>query len=77
MPLTSEYDLVIIAPAAFTTDLQTLIDHKNNHDVKTILKTAEEIYEEYTGVDEPEQIKYFIKDALKHGESSMYYWLVV
>ncbi len=65
LPLTSEYDLVIIAPAAFTTDLQTLIDHKNNHDVKTILKTAEEIYEEYTGVDEPEQIKYFIKDALE------------
>jgi len=64
-PQKSEYDLVIIAPATFTTDLQKLIDHKNNHNVKTYLKTTEEIYEEYTGVDKPEQIKYFIKDALE------------
>ena len=59
----NEFDMVIIAPKAFSSDLQPLIDHKNDVDVKTFLKTTEEIYSEYNGVDKPEQIKYFIKDA--------------
>jgi hypothetical protein len=59
-----EYDMVIIAPNEFSSALQPLIDHKNAHGVKTYLKTTEDIYAQYTGVDEPEQIKYFIKDAL-------------
>ena len=59
------YDLVIIAPSEFSNDLQPLIDHKNSFGVETILKTTEEIYSEYIGVDKPEQIKYFIKDALE------------
>lgn len=59
-----EYDLVIISPEMFSEDLQELIDHKNSYGIKTYLKTTEEIYNEFTGVDEPEQIKYFIKDAL-------------
>ena len=58
-----EFDMVIIAPECFSSDLQPLIDHKNSVDVKTFLKTTEEIYDEYEGVDRPEQIKYFIKDA--------------
>ena len=60
-----EYDMVIIAPEIFSSDLQPIIDHKNSHGVRTILKTTEEIYDEYDGVDKPEQIKYFIKDALE------------
>ena len=64
-PLNSEYDLVIIAPSSFENDLQRLVEHKNNFGIKTILKNTEEIYDEYTGVDKPEQIKYFIKDALE------------
>ena len=64
-PATSTYDLVIIAPSAFENALQPLVNHKNNHGVKTILKTTEDIYKEYPGVDKPEQIKYFIKDALE------------
>ncbi|HEC88980.1 MAG TPA: peptidase C25, partial [Thermoplasmatales archaeon] len=64
-PETSQYDLVIIAPQVFSQALQPLIDHKNNMGVKTILKTTEEIYQEYQGRDKPEQIKYFIKDALE------------
>jgi len=59
-----EFDMVIIAPSTFADDLQELIDHKNSYDVKTFLKTTEEIYDEYSGVDKPEQIKYFIKDAI-------------
>ena len=62
---TSTYDLIIIAPSKFEDALQPLIDHKNNHGVKTVLKTTEEIYDEYPGVDKPEKIKYFIKDALE------------
>jgi len=57
------YDLVVIAPSSFAQDLQPLIDHKNDHNIKTILKTTEDIYKEYQGRDKPEQIKYFIKDA--------------
>jgi len=64
-PVESKYDLVIIAPQVFSQALQPLIDHKNNMGVKTILKTTEEIYQEYPGRDKPEQIKYFIKNALE------------
>jgi len=59
------YDMVIIAPEKFSTKLQPLIDHKNNVGVTTILKTTETIYEEYEGRDQPEKIKYFIKDAIE------------
>ncbi len=59
------YDMVIIAPSTFSKDLQKLIDHKNKYGVQTILKTTEDIYKEYQGRDKPEQIKYFIKDALE------------
>ena len=41
-----------------------MIGTKNTFNVKTFLKTVEEIYNEYSGKDEPEQIKYFIKMLL-------------
>jgi hypothetical protein len=59
-----EYDMIIISPNLFSTALQPLIDHKNSRNVKTILMTTEEIYNSYPGRDKPEQIKYFIKNAL-------------
>jgi len=59
-----EYDMVIIAPEEFKSLLQPLIDHKNDVGVSTYLKTTEEIFDEYTGRDEAEKVKYFIKDAL-------------
>jgi len=62
-PENSAYDMVIIAPSKFSGELGKLVDHKTEYNVATILKTTEEIYGEYTGVDKPEQIKYFIKDA--------------
>jgi len=64
-PATSTYDLVIVTPSAFSSDLQAFITHKNKYEVETTLKTLEDIYSEYDGVDKPEQIKYFIKDALE------------
>jgi hypothetical protein len=60
-----EYDMVIIAPKKFSSELRPLINHKNNFGIHTFLKTTEEIYAEYTGRDKPEQIKYFIKDAIE------------
>jgi hypothetical protein len=57
------YDLVIIAPAAFESKIQPLIDHKISKGVNTTFKSVEDILNEYEGVDEPEQIKYFIKEA--------------
>jgi hypothetical protein len=61
--VSDEYNLVIIAPEKFTSQLQPLVDHKNDVGIQTLLKPVEEIYDEYEGVDNQEQIKYFIKDA--------------
>ena len=58
-----EYDMVIISSREFADQIQPLIDHKNSHDVQTIFKAVEDIYQEYEGRDNPEQVKYFIKYA--------------
>ena len=60
-----DYDLVIITPSVFTDELQPLVNHKIGKGISTIVKTTEDIYDEYSGVDKPEQIKYFIMDALE------------
>jgi hypothetical protein len=65
-PESSTYDLVIISPSKFSSILDKFIEHKNSYGVKTVLKTTEEIYSEYDGVDKPEQIKYFIKYAIEN-----------
>jgi len=59
------YELVVIAPKKFSGIINRLVDHKNDYGLPTVLKTVEAIYDEYTGVDKPEQIKYFIKDAIE------------
>jgi len=60
-----EYKLVIIAPSKFSNILQELKDHKVSKGLSTLIKTTEDIYEEYTYYDKPEEIKYFIKDAIE------------
>lgn len=55
--------MVIIAPATFESKIQPLIDHKISKGINTTFKSVEDILNEYDGVDEPEQIKYFIKEA--------------
>ncbi|MCD6480828.1 MAG: peptidase C25, partial [Thermoplasmata archaeon] len=68
LPSVGDYDMVIIAPSEFSSHLEKLMEHKNAHNVRTFIKTTEEIYAEYQGVDKAEQIKYFIKDAIEeHG----------
>jgi len=59
------YDLVIIAPARFSSNLEPLIEHKIRMGVRTVLKTTDEIYAQYNGFDDAEKIKYFIQDALE------------
>jgi len=58
-------DLVIITPNKFKKYLEELEKHKNDIGVKTFIKTTEEIYDEYDKRDKPEEIKYFIKDAIE------------
>jgi hypothetical protein len=62
----NEYNLVIIAPEEYSAGIQPLVSHKESHNIKTLFKTTEDIYSEYTGRDEPEKIKYFIKEAIEN-----------
>jgi hypothetical protein len=59
------FDMVIIAPEVFSSSLQPLVTHKNDVGIKTFLKTTEEIYQGYDGIDKPEKIKYFLKNAIE------------
>ena len=65
LPIENTYDLVIITPKKFQTYAQKLADHKNSFGVNTTVNTTEQIYAEFDGLDEPEQIKYFIKYAFE------------
>ena len=62
-----QYDLLIISPSEFTNELDPLVDHKNNRNISTISVHLDQIYNgDYfpvEGRDEPEKIKYFIKNA--------------
>jgi hypothetical protein len=60
-----DFDMVIISPQEYSSTLQSLIEHKNDRGVITYLKTTEEIYDQYSGRDQQEQIKYFIMDAIE------------
>jgi hypothetical protein len=62
-PQTTTYDLIIITPQKFTTIVQKLVEHKSTIGINTLIKTTESILAEYQGIDAPEQIKYFIKEA--------------
>jgi len=70
-----KYDLVIITPGKFEVHLQGLVDHKNDKGVKAFLKTTEEIYQNFDGVDKPEEIKKFIEHAIE--ENDIEYVLLV
>jgi hypothetical protein len=57
------YDLLIITPDTFSSNFQKLVDHKEAMGVKTLMKTTEDIYTEYTtGRDDAEKIKLCIYD---------------
>lgn len=62
------YDMIIIAPSSYSSALESLIEHKNNREISTLFISVDDIYTgtyfEVKGRDDPEKIKYFIKDAL-------------
>jgi hypothetical protein len=62
-----QYELVIIAPNAFSKTLQPLVTHKISKDITTKLVTTDEIgsnvYFTTEGRDSAEEMKYFIKNA--------------
>jgi hypothetical protein len=62
-----EFKFIIITPSYFSDELNPLVTHKNNYGIKTKIITLEDIYESIYfpvyGRDEPEKIKYFIKNA--------------
>jgi len=61
------YDLIIITPELFSTELQPLVEHKEQHGIVTKIVTLDELYNgdyfEVEGRDKQEIIKYFIKNA--------------
>jgi len=62
----TDYDLLILAPSQFESALERLVNYKNDLDppVNTILVTLDEI-PSGVGVDEQEDIKFYIKDAIE------------
>jgi len=72
----NEYDLLIISPSEFEEEIQPLITHKNDHNIKTYYTSLEQIYSEVTsGRDNQENIKLFIKNAVE--EKGIIYVLLV
>ncbi len=66
-----EYDMIVISPTKFMSNLQRLIQHKNQNGIKTILidetiDISGETYFPIQGRDCAEQMKYFIKNAIEN-----------
>ena len=62
--LPDEYDLLILTPDEFESTLQRFVNHKEGRNIRTKLVTLDEI-PSYGGVDEKEDIKFFIKEAIE------------
>jgi hypothetical protein len=67
--MSDTFDFLILSPSSFSDELAPLVDHKNNRGLPTKLVTLDEIYNEtyfsLQGRDQPENIKYFIKNAIE------------
>jgi hypothetical protein len=65
-----EYSLIVLTPVDFKEELNNLISHKNNRGISTKLVTLEDIYTgaffPVMGRDNPEKIKFFIKNAIEN-----------
>ncbi len=57
------YDLLILTPSQFTTQLQPLVTYKNDNGVPTTMVTLNTI--PHVGADVQEDIKYYIKNAIE------------
>lgn len=56
------YDYVIITSDQLSSHFQPLVDWKNKKGIKTLIKTTNDIYGEYTGHDNQEKIRNYICD---------------
>ncbi|NHJ14856.1 MAG: hypothetical protein EAX95_14340 [Candidatus Thorarchaeota archaeon] len=68
-------DYVIIADASFSDSLQHFIDWKTSLGFNVSLMTVQNILSGYSGRDDPEKVRNFIKDAYLTNES-VYFFLV-
>jgi len=63
------YDMVIITPRSFVNTFETLADYRNSTGVVTKVVAKEDVYAGYyftsQGTDNPEKIKYFLKNAIE------------
>ena len=70
LPTNETYSFVILTPTEFSSNLESLVTHKNDRGIPTKLVTLPEIYDGIyfpnQGRDNPEIIKYFIKDAIEN-----------
>jgi len=67
--LDDDYSLLILSPSEFSDELNDLVNHKIARNISTNLVTLEEIYAgnifPIQGRDNPEKIKYFIKNSIE------------
>jgi hypothetical protein len=71
-PVRDGYEFLIIAPDEYSDELATLVSHKIGRDITTKFTGLNEIYSNSFGRDNPEKIKYYIKDAIENwGTSSV------
>jgi hypothetical protein len=70
LSIADEYDLLIITPEAFLSEIQPLVDHKNIIGVRTTVESIEDISTTYPGRDIAEKMKYCVKNAIEQGNIS-------
>jgi hypothetical protein len=57
-----QYDMIIVTHDLFKDDLQPLVEHKESLGITTKLVTVDEIYNEYDGAGDFEEIKMYLAD---------------
>ncbi|MBS3749567.1 MAG: hypothetical protein KGY67_07720, partial [Candidatus Thermoplasmatota archaeon] len=62
------FDLLIISPQKYQQKCNRLVNHKEQMGINSNLLTAEYIFENFDGKDEPEKIKYCIKKVYDESE---------
>ncbi len=59
------YDLLIITSPALEVYTSTLAEYKNSVGISTFIKITDEVYSSYSGRDNPEKIRNYIKSAVE------------
>lgn len=61
-PMAEQYDLIIVTHDLFEDSFQRLAAHKISHGITTKLVTVDEIYENYEGAGDFEEVKMYLAD---------------